>query len=232
MWSSSAARWPTRGGPSAGIRCAAHAELAEPAARLRLRRATIPTASARCPRPSRSSSAMRDADLGAGADPHHGHLGAAQRTTATRSPPTRAPGSARRSCSPPERATSRRCRRSPRRCRPAIATLTPMQYRNPDQLEDGRRAGRRRLGHRRRRSPTRSSAPGRPVTLAVGEHVRVPRIYRGRDIQWWMDAAGVLDERYDEVDDIVRAPQRAVAAARGLRRPPHDRSQLADRASA
>ena len=43
------------------------------------------------------------------------------------------------------------------------------------------------------------------MTLAVGEHVRVPRIYRGRDIQWWMDAAGVLDERYDEVDDIVRA---------------------------
>ena len=44
---------------------------------------------------------------------------------------------------------------------------------------------------------------GRPVTLAVGEHVRVPRMYRGRDIHWWMDAAGVLDERYDEVDDIV-----------------------------
>jgi putative flavoprotein involved in K+ transport len=33
----------------------------------------------------------------------------------------------------------------------------------------------------------------------------VPRTYRGKDIQWWMDAAGVLDERYDEVDDIVRA---------------------------
>jgi len=46
---------------------------------------------------------------------------------------------------------------------------------------------------------------GRPVTLAVGEHVRMPRVYRGLDIQWWMDAAGVLDERYDEVDDIVRA---------------------------
>ena len=25
------------------------------------------------------------------------------------------------------------------------------------------------------------------------------------DIMWWLDAAGVLDERYDEVDDIVRA---------------------------
>ena len=46
---------------------------------------------------------------------------------------------------------------------------------------------------------------GRPVTLAVGEHVRGPRVYRGRDIHWWMEAAGVLDERYDEVDDIVRA---------------------------
>src|SRR5204863_9961575 len=32
-----------------------------------------------------------------------------------------------------------------------------------------------------------------------------PRVYRGRDIHWWMEAAGVLDERYDEVDDIVRA---------------------------
>ncbi|MGI0149026.1 MAG: pyridine nucleotide-disulfide oxidoreductase, partial [Thermoplasmata archaeon] len=41
--------------------------------------------------------------------------------------------------------------------------------------------------------------------LSVGEHVRVPRLYRGRDIKWWMDATGVLDERYDEVDDIVRA---------------------------
>ena len=46
---------------------------------------------------------------------------------------------------------------------------------------------------------------GRQVILAVGEHVRAPRDYRGRDIQWWMEAAGVLDERYDEVDDIVRA---------------------------
>jgi putative flavoprotein involved in K+ transport len=46
---------------------------------------------------------------------------------------------------------------------------------------------------------------GRQVTLAVGEHVRGPRVYRGRDVHWWMEAAGVLDERYDEVDDIVRA---------------------------
>jgi putative flavoprotein involved in K+ transport len=43
------------------------------------------------------------------------------------------------------------------------------------------------------------------VTLAVGEHVRVPRRYRDHDILWWLDALGILDERWDEVDDVVRA---------------------------
>jgi len=46
---------------------------------------------------------------------------------------------------------------------------------------------------------------GRPVTLCIGEHVRMPRMYRGRDIQHWMHVTGLLDERYDEVDDIARA---------------------------
>jgi putative flavoprotein involved in K+ transport len=34
--------------------------------------------------------------------------------------------------------------------------------------------------------------------------VRVPRTYRGRDIKWWMDSVGLLDERHDEVDNIDR----------------------------
>ena len=46
---------------------------------------------------------------------------------------------------------------------------------------------------------------GRAVTLAVGEHVRMPRTYRGRDIFWWLDASGVLDERYEAQPDLVRA---------------------------
>lgn len=46
---------------------------------------------------------------------------------------------------------------------------------------------------------------GRPVTLATGEHVRLPRRYRDHDILWWMDRVGVLDERWDEIDDVVRA---------------------------
>ena len=46
---------------------------------------------------------------------------------------------------------------------------------------------------------------GHPVTLAVGEHIRAPRRYRGRDIQWWMDRSGILDVRVKEVDDTDRA---------------------------
>ncbi len=43
------------------------------------------------------------------------------------------------------------------------------------------------------------------MTLAVGDHVRLPRTYRGMDIHWWMDTVGQLDERYDEVEDLARA---------------------------
>jgi putative flavoprotein involved in K+ transport len=46
---------------------------------------------------------------------------------------------------------------------------------------------------------------GRPVTLSVGEHVRMPRTYRGRDVLWWMNASGLWDERYDQVEDLKRA---------------------------
>jgi putative flavoprotein involved in K+ transport len=86
----------------------------------------------------------------------------------------------------------------------SVATLTPMDYRNPDQLAEGAvlvvgaSATGVQIAHEIQRS-------GRPVTLAVGEHVRGPRMYRGRDIHYWMEACGLLDERYDEVDDIVRA---------------------------
>jgi putative flavoprotein involved in K+ transport len=85
-----------------------------------------------------------------------------------------------------------------------LASLTPLQYRNPGQLEDGGVlvVGAAATGVQLADEIQRS---GRPVTLAVGEHIRMPRIYRGRDVQWWMDAAGILDQRYDEVDDLARA---------------------------
>ena len=87
---------------------------------------------------------------------------------------------------------------------PEIRTLTPTSYRNPEQLEHGPVlvVGASASGTQIAEEIHRS---GRPVTIAVGEHVRVPRTYRGRDILWWMDGAGVLDDRYDEVDDLTRA---------------------------
>jgi putative flavoprotein involved in K+ transport len=87
---------------------------------------------------------------------------------------------------------------------PSIQSLTPMQYRRPDQLEPGGVlvVGASATGVQLADEIHRS---GRPVTLAVGEHIRAPRIYRGKDIQWWMDQTGVHHERYDQVDDITRA---------------------------
>ena len=85
-----------------------------------------------------------------------------------------------------------------------IDTLTSMAYRNPQQLDDGGvlMIGASATGTQLADEIHRS---GRPVTMAVGEHIRAPRIYRGKDLEWWMDAAGVLDERYDEIEDIARA---------------------------
>lgn len=86
----------------------------------------------------------------------------------------------------------------------AILQVTPNRYRNPSELPDagvlvvGASATGVQLADEIRRS-------GRPVTLAVGEHIRLPRVYRGRDIKWWMDRVGVMDEGLDAIDDIGRA---------------------------
>lgn len=91
-----------------------------------------------------------------------------------------------------------------RRVPGSISMQTPMTYRSPDDLDErgvlvvGASATGVQLAHEIRRT-------GRPVTIAVGEHVRMPRCYRGRDVFWWLDAAGTLDQRHDEVDDLVRA---------------------------
>jgi putative flavoprotein involved in K+ transport len=85
-----------------------------------------------------------------------------------------------------------------------ISTYTSMQYRNPSQIEAGGVliVGASATGIQLADEIHRA---GRRVTLAVGEHVRAPRVYRGRDIQWWMDAAGIFDERYDAIENIARA---------------------------
>ena len=86
----------------------------------------------------------------------------------------------------------------------SVGQLTPFGYRDPAHLPAGgvlvvgASATGVQLAAELRRS-------GRPVTLTVGEHVRLPRTYRGRDVLWWMDRSGVWDQRYDEVEDLTRA---------------------------
>jgi len=104
---------------------------------------------------------------------------------------------------------------------PSIASLTAKEYRNPAQLAEGGVlvVGASSSGTQIANEIHRS---GRPVILSVGEHIRAPRVYRGEDLEWWMDAAGVLDERYDEVDDIARARRVPSLQLAGT----HDRSTL------
>lgn len=85
-----------------------------------------------------------------------------------------------------------------------VGQVNPLDYRRPDQLADGGVlvVGAAATGLQ---LAEEIHASGRAVTLSVGEHVRMPRSYRGADIQHWMEAIGRLDERYDEVDDIVKA---------------------------
>ena len=86
----------------------------------------------------------------------------------------------------------------------SIRQIAPIHYRNPNEIDDGRvlvvgaSASGAQIADELQRA-------GRDVTLAVGDHVRLPRTYRGMDIHWWMDTIGRLDDRYTEMEDIVRA---------------------------
>jgi putative flavoprotein involved in K+ transport len=87
---------------------------------------------------------------------------------------------------------------------PDIEQVTPFDYGNPGRLPEGGVlvVGASATGVQLADEIHRS---GRRVMLSIGEHVRLPRLYRGRDVLWWMDASGVWDQRYTEIDDLVRA---------------------------
>jgi len=97
-------------------------------------------------------------------------------------------------------------------------SISPLAYKCPDSVDDGGVliVGASASGIQLADELARA---GLAVTIAVGEHVRMPRTYRGRDVFWWLEAAGVLDDRHDEVEDLVRArhvpsPQLLGSAAR------------------
>ena len=60
---------------------------------------------------------------------------------------------------------------------------------------------------------------GRPVTLAVGTHVGLPRRYRDRDIMEWLDACGFLADPRDPAKDAVEAARQPSLQLVGGRRP-------------
>ena len=91
----------------------------------------------------------------------------------------------------------------------AIRQLTSLSYRRPAQIDDrgrvlvvGASASGVQIADELQRA-------GHDVTIAVGEHIRLPRSYRGCDIYWWLDRIGQLDERWDEVEDLQRARRHA-----------------------
>ena len=96
----------------------------------------------------------------------------------------------------------------------SIECVSALSYRHPDQLPAGGVliVGASATGVQLADEIHRS---GRPVTLSVGEHVRLPRTYRGRDVLWWMEASGVWNQRYDEIDDLTQGAEVAVAATGG-----------------
>ena len=88
-----------------------------------------------------------------------------------------------------------------------VHQLTAGRYQGPDQVPGGgvlvvgASASGVQIADELRRA-------GRPVVISVGRHARVPRRYRGRDILWWMDRAGVLGHTIDQTHD-ARSARRA-----------------------
>ena len=87
---------------------------------------------------------------------------------------------------------------------PSIVQMFPAHYREPGQLPEGGVlvVGASSTGVQ---LAEEIHASGRQVTIAVGDHTRVPRRYRGRDIYAWMDAVGILNDRAFEGGNLDAA---------------------------
>jgi putative flavoprotein involved in K+ transport len=87
---------------------------------------------------------------------------------------------------------------------PSILQVSPAEYWQPDQLPKGGVlvVGASSTGVQ---LAEEIHASGRPVVLAVGDHTRVPRRYRGRDIYAWMETAGILDDPAVEGGNLAAA---------------------------
>jgi putative flavoprotein involved in K+ transport len=89
-----------------------------------------------------------------------------------------------------------------------LQQFTSLSYRRPTQIDRGRVlvVGASASGVQIADELQRA---GHDVTISVGEHVRLPRSYRGCDIYQWLERIGQLDERWNEVEDLQRARRHA-----------------------
>lgn len=85
----------------------------------------------------------------------------------------------------------------------SVYQVSALSYRRPGQLPDGAVlvVGASASGLQIARE---LALAGRRVILAVGQHTRLPRWYRGADILMWMHLVGVLDVPFTKVDDLNR----------------------------
>ncbi|MEM8659720.1 MAG: NAD(P)/FAD-dependent oxidoreductase, partial [Pseudomonadota bacterium] len=110
----------------------------------------------------------------------------------------------------------------------SLMQLTPFDYRSPDSVATdgvlivGASATGLQLADE-------LVTAGRRVTLAVGEHVRMPRRYRGEDIFYWLHKSGIHDQRYDELDDLERGRSLPSPQLMGRRSPDLDLNSLQKR---
>jgi putative flavoprotein involved in K+ transport len=90
---------------------------------------------------------------------------------------------------------------------PGVHQLTAGRFRSPRQvpaggvLVVGASASGVQIADELRRA-------GRTVVVSAGRHSRLPRRYRGHDIQWWLHRTGILGQRIDQMRD-ARSARRA-----------------------
>ena len=105
-----------------------------------------------------------------------------------------------------------------------VHQVTSTTYKNPNHLPDGAIlvVGASATGVQLADELARA---GREVTLAVGDHTRMPRRYRGHDIFRWLEWIGSFDTTIDELPDpsaAARAPSMQLVG-----RPSNDQIDLA-----
>ncbi len=82
----------------------------------------------------------------------------------------------------------------------SISQIAPRDYRNPSELPRGGVliVGASASGVQLAEEIQRC---GRDVVISVGRHTRLPRVYRGHDIMWWLSRPGVVGQSAEPVAD-------------------------------